>query len=134
VTRDPKYLAFISLFNRDRDYFECHEVMEELWLEEGRNPVLQGLLQAAVGLYHWDNNNRSGAVKLMTAARSKLAPALTASADLGLDIGALCGELDVSLAMLAERPADAPFRAFSLVVTDDGLAAEVAERERLQQA
>ena len=32
---DEKFVHFIVLFNVDQDYFECHEVMEELWLEEG---------------------------------------------------------------------------------------------------
>lgn len=70
---DPRYLRFLDLFNRDRDYYECHDVMEDLWLEEGRKPLLQGLLQVAVGLYHLENGNRPGAVKLLTAALEKLA-------------------------------------------------------------
>jgi hypothetical protein len=48
--------------------------MEELWLEEGRNPLFQGLLQIAVGLYHMENGNRSGSRKLFTAGISKLRP------------------------------------------------------------
>jgi predicted metal-dependent hydrolase len=70
---DRLYLEFLYYFNVARDYFECHEVMEELWLEEGRNPLLQGLLQVAVGLYHHANGNVSGAIKLLTAAGEKLA-------------------------------------------------------------
>ncbi|GGG15293.1 DUF309 domain-containing protein [Paenibacillus abyssi] len=69
---DEKYIHFVVLFNVDEDYFECHEVMEELWLEEGRNLFYQGLLQVAVGLHHWRNDNYSGAVKLFTAALEKL--------------------------------------------------------------
>ncbi|UVI28046.1 DUF309 domain-containing protein [Paenibacillus spongiae] len=69
---DEKFVHFIVLFNKDEDYFECHEVMEELWLEEGRNRMYQGLLQAAVALYHWRNGNYSGAVKLFNHTESKL--------------------------------------------------------------
>lgn len=69
---DEKFVHFVVLFNVDEDYFECHEVMEELWLEEGRNMLYQGLLQAAVGLHHWRNDNFSGAVKLFTQAENKL--------------------------------------------------------------
>ncbi|MFC5653418.1 DUF309 domain-containing protein [Paenibacillus solisilvae] len=69
---DERFVHFVVLFNVDRDYFECHEVMEELWLEEGRNPLYQGLLQAAVGLHHWRNDNYSGAVKLFDQAENKL--------------------------------------------------------------
>ncbi|AEI40202.1 DUF309 domain-containing protein [Paenibacillus mucilaginosus] len=69
---DRLYVLFVYYFNIARDYFECHEVMEELWLEEGRNPLYQGLLQVAVGLYHYRNGNANGAVKLMSAALEKL--------------------------------------------------------------
>lgn len=71
---DRLYVQFIYYFNEERDYFECHEVMEELWLEEGRSPLYQGLLQVAVGLYHHKNGNPGGAVKLLGAAIDKLAP------------------------------------------------------------
>ncbi|WP_407944601.1 DUF309 domain-containing protein [Paenibacillus swuensis] len=46
--------------------------MEELWLEEGRSPLYQGLLQIAVGLYHFQGDNLGGAVKLMEAGLEKL--------------------------------------------------------------
>nr|WP_166242546.1 DUF309 domain-containing protein [Paenibacillus turpanensis] len=69
---DPLYVAFIYYFNIERDYFECHEVMEELWLEEGRDPHYQGLLQIAVGLYHFRNGNVSGSIKLFSQGIDKL--------------------------------------------------------------
>lgn len=69
---DRLYVAFLYYFNVERDYFECHEVMEELWLEEGRDPVFQGLLQIAVGLYHHRNGNVSGSVKLFSQGIDKL--------------------------------------------------------------
>ncbi len=66
------YIQFLYHFNMDRDYYECHEVMEELWLEEGRNLFYQGLLQIAVGLYHFRNDNISGSIKLFVAGIKKL--------------------------------------------------------------
>ncbi len=133
VQGDERYLAFISYFNADRDYFECHEVMEELWLEEGRHPLLQGLLQAAVGLHHWHNDNFTGAVKLMEAALVKLSA--YAEVALGLDLAKLRADLTASLSALAARPADAPFQAFEVVVLDEQLIRDVAaweERRRLE--
>lgn len=128
VAGDPRYLAFIAHFNGDRDYFECHEVMEELWLEEGRSPLLQGLLQAAVGLHHWNNGNLSGAVKLMTASRQKLGR--YGDLLLGLDLAALCRDLDISLKRLKESTQDVPFQAFKLKVVDDRLRQAVSRVER----
>lgn len=69
---EPLYIEFIYYFNVDHDYFECHEVLEELWLEEGRSPLYQGLLQVAVGLHHYSYGNASGAIKLFTAGIEKL--------------------------------------------------------------
>jgi len=76
---EPKFAAFLVYFNRDRDYFECHEVLEELWLERGRDPLYSGLLQIAVALYHFRNggitpayNKIEGARKTMRNAVSKL--------------------------------------------------------------
>ncbi|WP_081795709.1 DUF309 domain-containing protein, partial [Paenibacillus darwinianus] len=94
---DWRFVHFVVLFNVDEDYFECHEVMEELWLEEGRNLLYQGLLQVAVGLHHWRNDNWSGAVKLFTAALEKLAE--YADIELGLDLGRL--KLDTRRALAA---------------------------------
>lgn len=84
---DKLYVAFLRYFNVERDYFECHEVMEELWLEEGRKPFYQGLLQIAVGLYHFGNGNISGSIKLFEAGIDKLGGSLEVSA--GIDIAAL---------------------------------------------
>jgi len=121
VANDDRFVAFVTYFNRDRDYFECHEVMEELWLENGRSSLLQGLLQAAVGLHHWDNGNRSGAAKLMRASLDKLS--CYPDEMLGLDLRRLREELEISLEALAIAPDDALFRAFRLIVLDDRLLA-----------
>lgn len=68
------YVAYLYYFNEKRDYYECHEVLETLWLETARHPLYQGLLQVAVGLYHFRNGNVSGARKLLHSALPKLAP------------------------------------------------------------
>ncbi|MBD8498694.1 DUF309 domain-containing protein [Paenibacillus arenosi] len=71
---DRLFVRFLKLFNEHRDYYACHDVMEELWLEEGRKPFYQGLLQVAVGLHHWHHHNTVGAIKLWEAALHKLSP------------------------------------------------------------
>ncbi|MFC4809081.1 DUF309 domain-containing protein [Paenibacillus sp. GCM10023250] len=124
---DEKFVRFIVLFNVDEDYFECHEVMEELWLEEGRSTLYQGLLQAAVGLHHWRNDNFSGAAKLFAQGESKLAAYPDETS--GLDLGQLRADIADSLALLrpyaasAGTDAAAPpaFRPFRLRVTDERL-------------
>nr|WP_286883907.1 DUF309 domain-containing protein [Aneurinibacillus sp. UBA3580] len=77
------YIEYLYYFNVKQDYYECHEVMEELWLNEGRNRLLQALLQVAVGLHHFRNGNVEGAIHLFEAALAKSKD--TWSGNLGID-------------------------------------------------
>ena len=68
---DPRYLAGILFFNR-RDFFEAHEVWEELWgdCDDRDRRFHQALIQAAVALYHYGNGNLRGAVKLYGTSKA----------------------------------------------------------------
>jgi predicted metal-dependent hydrolase len=70
---DPRYLGGILFFN-DRDFFEAHEVWEDLWLNTAgpERKFFQGLIQAAVALYHFGNSNLRGALKLYHSSRDYL--------------------------------------------------------------
>ncbi|GGI45387.1 hypothetical protein GCM10008018_11820 [Paenibacillus marchantiophytorum] len=108
---DRLYVAYLYYFNDQRDYFECHEVMEELWLEEGRSPLYQGLLQVAVGLYHHANGNVSGSIKLFSAGLDKLAPYPADS--LGINLGQLIQDSQAYLAKLLRFETE-PFAPYDL--------------------
>lgn len=112
------YVAFVYYFNIEKDYFECHEVMEELWMEDGRNPFWQGLLQVAVGLYHHENDNLSGAIKLLTQSLDKLAD--KQNVECGADIALLYQNTESYLNRLLEE-GNFPFSPFTLRITDDNL-------------
>jgi hypothetical protein len=120
---DPLYIAFLHYFNQERDYFECHEVMEELWLSEGRSPLWQGLLQIAVGLHHHANNNVNGAVKLLSAAIDKLKP--RTGAPIGIDLEELLRHAETRLRQLMEEGERAPFGPIDIMITDPELAEAV---------
>ena len=123
---DPLYIAFLYHFNIDRDYFECHEVMEELWLEEGRDARYQGLLQIAVGLYHHRNGNPSGSVKLFSAGIAKLQG--VDEAPFGIRLHKLvleAAEYVEKLERLAEEPFD--FYDLNIEITDPTLRAAVEQ-------
>ena len=68
-----QYLEGLRLFNEE-DFFECHDVLEELWNEViGEERLfIQGMIQAAVALFHFGNENMGGARKLYNSAREKL--------------------------------------------------------------
>lgn len=68
-----QYLEGLRLFNAE-DFFESHEVLEDLWQEtEGESKKFyQGLIQAAVALLHFGNGNLGGARKVYTSSRKYL--------------------------------------------------------------
>lgn len=64
----------IELFNQ-KQYWECHEVLEEPWYEDQSDPVrfvYWAVIQAAASLHHVQNNNIVGAVGMMMKAQDKL--------------------------------------------------------------
>jgi uncharacterized protein len=69
------YEKGIDLFNRG-EYFECHEVWEEVWKRSSGEEKLfyQGIIQAAVALLHAERGNVAGAASQFKKAREKLDP------------------------------------------------------------
>ncbi|MFD2115859.1 DUF309 domain-containing protein [Paenibacillus yanchengensis] len=66
---------YLIQYHAVRDYFECHEVLEEYWKQQRQSSyahVYQGLIQLAVAQYHERRGNYSGAIKLYKAAQLKL--------------------------------------------------------------
>ncbi|MFO0846571.1 MAG: DUF309 domain-containing protein [Gemmataceae bacterium] len=90
---EPRYLAGVVLFNAG-DYFEAHEVWEDLWAEShGRErKFYQGLIQAAVGLCHFHNGNLGGAAKLYRSSRDYMGGC--GKRCLGLDLEAFWASME----------------------------------------
>ena len=91
---DPRYLQGIKYFN-DCDFFEAHEVWEELWadLQGGESrKFYQGLIQVAVCLHHFVDGNIRGAKKLYVSSTDYLRPYAPSYAD--LDLKRLMSELE----------------------------------------
>lgn len=102
---EPLYLAGIEKFN-ECDYYESHELWEELWTEY-RGPsrkFYQGLIQAAVALYHFGNGNIRGARKLHGSVHGYLEP--YAPRHLGLDLTGFLGSFDACLKEVAASTDD----------------------------
>ncbi len=58
-----------------RHFFECHETLEALWIEDVRSHerrFFQGILQVAVGLLHLSNLNHRGAKNLLERGCDKI--------------------------------------------------------------
>jgi predicted metal-dependent hydrolase len=107
------YLLFMYYFNVKRDYYECHDVMEELWLEERRDKFYQGLLQVAVGLYHFRWNNLKGSVLLFEGAVEKLRPCQDVMG--GINVKKIRNEAEEYLLKLRDYE-NAPFDFYDLTI------------------
>ncbi|HJZ91044.1 MAG TPA: DUF309 domain-containing protein [Gemmataceae bacterium] len=100
---DPRYLAGIDLFNR-ADYFEAHEVWEDLWHDTAGpdRRFYQGLIQAAVAVYHAGNGNVRGARRLVESGRRHMS--VYNSPHLGLDVRGFWAALERALADFLTEP------------------------------
>ena len=63
----------IKLFNSE-DFFECHEVFEELWVSAVQPDrwFLQSLIHFAVGLHHHRRGNNRGALRQLNKGLNKI--------------------------------------------------------------
>jgi len=70
---DNQLQAGVRLFN-NREFFECHEVLEAAWTPEHgpRRLFLQSLIHIAVGFYHCQRGNRAGAIRQLNKGVRKL--------------------------------------------------------------
>ncbi|HTD68439.1 MAG TPA: DUF309 domain-containing protein [Candidatus Limnocylindria bacterium] len=81
------YLGFFECFNRQL-FYEAHDVLEELWLAEGRRGVnygfYKGLIQFAGAFVHLQKNRLRPAAALFKLSRSYLEkyPSLHESLDI----------------------------------------------------
>ena len=71
---EQRFREGIRLFNH-REFFECHEVLEEVWTPERgpRRLFLQSLIHVAVGFYHHGRGNPVGATRQLRKALRKMA-------------------------------------------------------------
>ena len=71
---DAHYLGFFDCFNQGL-YFEAHEVLEELWLEDRSGPngaFYKGLIQLAGAFVHLQKRRPGPASALLRMARANL--------------------------------------------------------------
>ena len=66
-----EYIQFLAHFHGDRDYFECHELLEDYWKKtdsRNKNSIWVGFILLSVSLYHHRRNNFSGAQRTLATA------------------------------------------------------------------
>lgn len=107
VDYDPRFLAGVMLFNQG-DFFEAHEVWEDLWHETvgPDRRFIQGMIQVAVGLLHYANGNMRGALRLYHSSRDYLQP--YHPRHLGVDVDQLCQRQEEAYSPLLATPEPKP--------------------------
>ncbi|GAS80856.1 DUF309 domain-containing protein [Paenibacillus amylolyticus] len=124
---EPLYIDYLIYFNRDQDYFECHEVLEELWLERNRDSLYKGLLQIAVGLYHFRNGNLRGGIMMLQSSVDLLEP--YPDTTLGIELGVVVQEVKGIVKQLSEPDAQSvTYRDLSIRIVDEALEQEIHAR------
>src|ERR1700722_1339799 len=100
---DPRYLGGVLFFNA-RDFFEAHEVWEALWMDShgDERRFYQGLIQAAVALFHFSGGNLRGALKLYRTSQEYMRPC--GSPYLGLDATAFWRQMTLCFEPLLQTP------------------------------
>ena len=75
---DPEELPKLALkgieeFNRG-EFYECHEYLEEAWMQEPRRVrfLYQGILQVGVGCYHLRSGNYRGGLRTLDRGLARL--------------------------------------------------------------
>ena len=96
---DPRFLKGIQEFN-ERLFFECHETLEEIWLEEHGEDRLfyQGIIQIAAGYFKLEKGVPAGALKLWRTGLDKIAP--YAPVHFGISVESLMHAVNADLAKL----------------------------------
>ena len=71
---DARFARGLRLFNQG-EFYECHEVLEEVWREAARADrfFLQAIIHLAVAQYHRSRGNRRGAARQLDKGLKKLA-------------------------------------------------------------
>jgi len=83
----------IEEFNKG-EFYECHEYLEEAWMQEPRRVrfLYQGILQVGVGFYHLQNGNWRGATGLLRNGTARLKEFEPVT--LGVDVARLVRECE----------------------------------------
>ncbi|PLR99802.1 DUF309 domain-containing protein [Bacillus sp. T33-2] len=117
------YIEYLAHFHGDRDYFECHEILEEYWKEAdpgNKESIWVALILLAVSCYHHRRNNFSGASRTLKKAYSIFKKQELGCERLGLDYNRLHEQVDSLLEKIRLRQS---YTSVNLPIADQTLVA-----------
>lgn len=128
MTYPSAYIDFLVHFHGDRDYFECHEILEDYWKKvdkANKHSIWVGFILLAVANYHYRRNNLTGAIRTLKKASFILAKDDLQLEKLGLNSNALRKMLSNQL---ANMKTNIPYKSLQLPLIDATLARMCKQR------
>lgn len=117
----PLFVQFIVYFNKNQDYFECHEVLEEYWKSQeafSKNHPLTAFILLSTGLYHWRRNNFTGAFRTLDNALNRFR-SISSTDQEYLEEVDLCTLIKLVEQAKASIETNQPFKSFPLPVSPE---------------
>lgn len=124
----PKeYIEYLIHFHGDRDYFECHEILEEYWKQidpNNKQSIWVGLILLAVSNYHHRRNNYLGAKRTMAKSIAILKNEKKQLPHLGIDANRLINDL-----LLRQQAISlgTPYSSYTIPISDPVLISSCSE-------
>lgn len=100
---NQSFIQYLVEFHVTRDFFECHEIMEEHWKASPNNEFSNlwvAFIQIAVAQYHDRRKNKRGAELMYTSAYNKFLNYRDNVTD--VDLQQLCNDISKRLQQLFE--------------------------------
>ena len=115
----PKeYIEYLVHFHGSRDYFECHEILEDYWKRidaANKESIWVGFIQLAVSCYHYRRSNFAGAKKTLAKAKRIFSQEGQNLIKLGMDPEKMAAILEQLHDRIDHRK---PYESFRLPVID----------------
>ncbi|MBB6455294.1 hypothetical protein HNQ94_003794 [Salirhabdus euzebyi] len=126
---DSAYIDYLAHLLGTRDYFECHEILEEHWKKEiplERDSIWVAFIQLAVALYHHRRGNYLGGIRLIKKSQDKFHKHRDLiEANFGLQRQSLFELLDEIQEKIIQHK---PYESINLPINDAKLKALVQEK------
>ncbi|QTD42218.1 DUF309 domain-containing protein [Sporosarcina sp. Te-1] len=122
----PLFIHFIVYFNRNQDYFECHEVLEEYWKSipgSNKKHPLTAFILLATGLYHWRRGNFNGGRRTLSKAEKQFIDFQPLYRQ-EIDFEQLLLDLKMAIESVDAKKS---FRSFTILLSSDRLLGYVTE-------
>ncbi|WP_080845394.1 DUF309 domain-containing protein [Cytobacillus gottheilii] len=113
-----EYIKFIVHFHGDRDYFECHEILEEYWKqteEYHKNSIWVGFILFAVSCYHHRRLNYRGAERTLLKALKIFYNRKESINNLGLHANTFLADLQKKYTEIVNRK---PYKSYNMPIED----------------